>query len=93
MLGNSESAPAPAVMWRKRLRAHFMTAHYAVSAGCGKLSPLSRWGARPLMAQSGQFIRSFRRRLYGFGVWYGRAKNSAVNNAVDKNAINSRRPI
>jgi hypothetical protein len=28
-----------------------------------------------------------------FGVWYGRAKNSAVNNAVDKNAINSRRPI
>jgi hypothetical protein len=49
--------------------------------------------ARPFMAQSGQFIRSFRRRLYGFGVWYGRAKNSAVNNAVDKNAINSRRPI
>jgi len=31
------------------------------------------------MAQSGQFIRSFHRRLYGFGVWYGRAKNSAVN--------------
>lgn len=78
MLGKSESAPAPAVMWRNRLRAHFMTAHYAVSVDSGKLSPFSRsrlvktirtpdcneayWGAHPLMAQSGQFIRSLRRR-------------------------------